>query len=399
MLDQRTRRTAGLGLGSAVVVASCLGLVARLWTESFTKRVDFHSYVGTVARWPARSLYQFDLAHHLGFTYPPFAAAVIWPLAHAPVAVAEHVWLVATVACSAAFLLVVCDHLPDPPDARWFTIAVVSVAVWSVPVVFTARIGQINAFLALAVLVDALIISPRSKAGGVLSGVAAAIKLTPLVAVLYFAAARRWRAAATSLATFVTCAGIAWVLSPSDSYLYWTHQIFDTRRIGSLSSTNNDSVRRLLTVLPVSPTAQVVMWVGLCAALGLVCVVRARQAVDLDNHLAAITLVMCFAAAASPISWAHHLYFLLPALVLLIGTGRHPWRLALSAGLAATLFEATAPGQHPLTNIARAVALVVVVVALPVDGLAGLTMSGRQRSVNRRSARSAAIWDGEWSNT
>jgi hypothetical protein len=134
-----------------------------------------------------------------------------------------------------------------------------------------------------------------------------------------------------------------------------------------LSSRNNDSLRRLLTFLPVSQTAQVVLWIGLCTGLVIVCAVRARRAVDIDNHLAAITLVMCLGAAVSPISWAHHLYFLLPALLLLIGRGRNPWRLALSAGLAWMLFETTTPGQHPLTNIARAVALVLVVVLLPLD--------------------------------
>ncbi len=362
MRDQR-RRIPAFGL----MVASCVGVIARVWDERFTKRIDFHSYVDTIARWPSRSLYHFDLHHHLGFTYPPFAAVAMWPVAHLPETVAEHGWLIATVVCSAAFLALVCDHLPTPPTAWWFKPVVVAVGVWSVPVVLTARIGQINAFLALAVAVDALVVSRRSKAGGVLTGIAAAIKLTPLVAVLFFVVTRRWRAAVTSVATFAVCAAVAWPASPRDSRLYWTHQLFDTSKIGKLSSTNNDSIRRLLTDLVASPRIQTALWVLACAALGLVCVVRARRAHTRGNDLAAITLVMCFAAAASPISWAHHLYFLLPALVLTVGNGRNPLRLAAAAGLAWTLFEATSPGQHPVTNVARAIALILVVVALPLD--------------------------------
>jgi Glycosyltransferase family 87 len=353
--------------GVALVMASCIGLVWRVWDESFAKRVDFRGYYGTVAKWPSRSLYHFDLHHHLGFTYPPFAAIVLWPIAHLPETVAEHAWLIATVACSAAFLALVCAHLPCPPRVRWFKPVVVAVGVWSVPVVFTARIGQINAFLVLAVAVDALVVSRRSKAGGVLTGIAAAIKLTPLVAVLFFLVTRRWRAAITSVVTFVACAAIAWPASPGDSRAYWTKQLFDTSHIGRLASTNNDSVRRLITDLVSSPRVQTLVWVAACAVLGLVCMVRARRAAKLGNTLAALTLVMCLADAASPISWAHHLYFLLPALVLVIGTGRKPLRLVSAAALAWTLFETTTPGQHPVTNVARAIALILVIVVLPID--------------------------------
>jgi alpha-1,2-mannosyltransferase len=348
-------------------VASCLALIARLWAESYRTRIDFHIYFATVHRWPARSLYNFDPRYHLGFTYPPFASVVIWPFTRLSESVAEHLWLVGTVAASAAFLLIVCRELPDRPRRWWFTPLVVAVGVWSVPVVFTARLGQINAFLALAVLVDVLLAKRGSRWAGVLTGLAAAIKLTPLAALVYFAAARKWRALITALGTFVAAAAAAAIASPHDTVRYWTTEVFSTKRVGGLGNHWNDSMRRLIAALPIRADSQTMVWILACLVLGFICYVRAVRAHDLGNDLAGITLAMCFGAAASPISWAHHLYFMLPALVLVLGSGRSRWRVAAAIVLVWMLFEVTSPGHNFATNVARAIALPTLVVAMPID--------------------------------
>jgi hypothetical protein len=346
---------------------SVAGVVARLWHEPYSKRIDFHIYFGTVRRWPARSLYAFDASHHLGSTYPPFASVLLWPVTRLPEAFAEHAWLIATVAASAAFLAITCRLLPERPRGSWFAPVVVAVGLWSVPVLFTARIGQINAFLALAVVADVALARRGSKAAGIASGVAAAVKLTPIAAVLYFVAARRWRAAVTAVVSFVACGLAAALVSPRDSARYWGGQLFAVDRVGRVASKDNDAVRRLVADTSLHHSAQTLVWIVIVLVLFVVAFVRARRAADVGNDLAAITIAMCFVAAASPISWAHHLYFLLPVVPLLIGSGSHRSRLVLAAVMMWMLFEISSPGYHARTNVARAWALPLVVVALPID--------------------------------
>jgi alpha-1,2-mannosyltransferase len=368
-VGRRAATDALVTLGAwCLTVLSAVVLTAKLWTESYSKRIDFHLYMGAVARWPGHSLYSFHgVGTHLGFTYPPFAALALWPVARLPSGIAEHLWLVATVACSVAFVAVAANWLPRRPRGAWFPPMAAAVGIWTVPIVFTVRIGQINAFLCLAVLLDAIAAIRRRRGAGVATGVAAAVKLTPIVAVLFFAATRRWQAARTAVVTFVGCALLAALASPSDSWRYWTVDVLASNRIGRVNSRDNDSLRRLISLLPIPNHPQALIWLGGVAALGIAAAWRARIAHERGNDLAALTLAMAFAAAASPISWAHHLYFLIPAVLLVLGDLRSPARWVAGLLLAAPLFELVHVGQQPIGNVLRAISLLVVIVALPID--------------------------------
>jgi len=140
-----------------------------------------------------------------------------------------------------------------------------------------------------------------------------------------------------------------------------------SNRVGQVNSSDNDSLRRLVSMLPLANHPQTLLWIAGVAALGIIAVWRARVAHERGNDLAALTIVMAFAAAASPISWAHHLYFMVPAVLLVLGDLRSPARWVAALVLAAPLFETAHVGQQPLGNLLRAIALLVVIVALPLD--------------------------------
>jgi hypothetical protein len=78
--------------------------------------------------------------------------------------------------------------------------------------------------------------------------------------------------------------------------------------------------------------------------------------------------------ACFPLSWSHHLYFLLPAALLCLGDARVARRRVGAAVLAAVLFEGLHPGRNAGFIVARAIALVMVVVALPIDQEAAMTV-------------------------
>ena len=345
----------------------------QLWNQSFFQRLDFHIYMQAVSSWTRQtSIYGFAEPHtHLGFTYPPFAGVVLWPFAQLSTAVGEHLWTTASLLASLAFLVIAARALPDPPRWPAFVPLFVAFGLLTTPVVLTTRLGQVNAFLALIVLIDCL--SARRERGftGIGVGLAAAIKLTPMIAVFYFGVARRGRAIVTAVATFVAASLVAWVLYPSDSHSYWTDVLFDTSRVGGLDSGYSNSLRRVLTWLPIANGLQSILWVAICVALVAVGIWRARLAFDRGNDLGAITVIMCVGLLCAPITWSHHLYFLIPAVPLIIGNGRSAMRWVAAALTLPLMLEVQDQGQNAFQSGVRVLLLFLVIVALPLDRRTG----------------------------
>src|SRR4029079_12012450 len=78
------------------------------------------------------------------------------------------------------------------------------------PIRETVTFGQINMLLVLLVLTDLLLVAPRwPRLAGIGIGIAAAIKLTPAIFIVYLLITKRWRAALTATATTVAASVIA----------------------------------------------------------------------------------------------------------------------------------------------------------------------------------------------
>jgi hypothetical protein len=127
------------------------------------------------------------------FTYPPFAAVLFSPLAVAPLEVDGAVFTVISIALTGVVIAVTL-HAQGYRLRWWGLAAVMSVALLLEPVRDTLGWGQINLVLLVAVIADVLLASvlwPR----GLLVGLAAAVKLTPLVGLLFLCCAAtggRW---------------------------------------------------------------------------------------------------------------------------------------------------------------------------------------------------------------
>jgi len=81
---------------------------------------------------------------------------------------------------------------------------------------------------------------------GVGIGVAAAIKLTPAVFIVYLFLAGQRRAAATACATFAACGLLGNVFAPYESIEFWTSVLWQTDRVGDAGSASNESIRGVL---------------------------------------------------------------------------------------------------------------------------------------------------------
>ena len=133
------------------------------------------------------------------FTYPPFAAVVMVPLTLLPGWLAAALWTGVSAACLAACVVVVRRELGRPTPA-WLVILVGVGSLAMEPVWQNFAFGQINLVLMLAVLVDLL--RPERRWSGLLVGLAAGVKLTPLVFVVLLVLIGHRGAAARASLTF-----------------------------------------------------------------------------------------------------------------------------------------------------------------------------------------------------
>jgi alpha-1,2-mannosyltransferase len=336
----------------AVPVAAAAVLLAPQAIRPPWHFFDLLVYRGAIQWWAGgHSLYTFQRGTTgYGFTYPPFAAVALAPLALGRWRVQAGLLTAASVAVVVATTLRFVD--PVARRAGWRPAVAGAVAVPAVlmmdPVRETLAFGQINLLLVALVLADFVALRRGWWWAGVGTGLATAIKLTPAVFVLYFLVTRRWRPAVVAGAAFLAASAAAFVVSPSTSVEFWTSTLWDTARIGRVDKTSNQSLMGMLARLAGQQQAPHLLWLLLVAAVLVLGLWRARQAFVAGDELTGLTLTGLTGVLISPISWNHHLYWLVPAVLVLVdvAVGRspgHAWpwsRLsrrgtALVAGLAA----------------------------------------------------------------
>ncbi|EHK87938.1 glycosyltransferase 87 family protein [Saccharomonospora azurea] len=262
----------------------------------------------------------------LPFTYPPAAALLFAPLAFFPVQVA---WGVVSAVSFLALALVVRVTIAALPRLRedlprWASPARATLIFTIVffglePVWRTIFLGQINIILMALVVVDVLVVCRRdSRWGGVLVGIAAAVKLTPLIFIPHLLfTGRKWDAA-RAFGTFVGLQALMFVIAPSDALRFWTHTVFNQGRIGPMHWAGNQSLNGLANrVTDLAPWASTVaLGVGaLLAPFAIWVMLRFHRR---GQHLYALLVTAFYALLVSPVSWSHHWVWAVPLIVVLV---------------------------------------------------------------------------------
>jgi alpha-1,2-mannosyltransferase len=206
------------------------------------------------------------------------------------------------------------------------------------PVFTTFELGQVNLALMALVMLDCLVLPPRYRGLGV--GLAAGVKIVPGIFVLYFVLRRDWRAVAQSGATFVATVLVSIVVMPQETIAYWTHLTGAAARTGDTISGVNQSLPAVVARLMHDryPPTVVVALVSLCGVA--LAVMAARKELGRDHPLAALVCIAIGGLLASPVSWAHHYVWAVPALIILFVEKR-----TVAAAVGAAIFY-VAPYQN-----------------------------------------------------
>jgi len=255
----------------------------------------------------------------LPFTYTPFAALVFVPLSLPGTGFAHAFWFVLNTLALAAVVWTSLGLMRVPAGRlrAGLTVAGTAAAFLLDPVLENAFDGQINVLLMLLVLVDrAPWVQPRWR--GVLTGVAAAIKLTPLVFAVHLLFAGRPKDALRAFATFAAGLGLSFLVLPDSTRRYWLDGwLFDIDRflVGPPIGVNH-SLAGFFARL--AGQWQNPGWtVPVCGLAGLAGVLAGAWLTRRGHELLGVTVVGATAVAVAPLTWYFHLVWIVPALVWL----------------------------------------------------------------------------------
>jgi alpha-1,2-mannosyltransferase len=251
------------------------------------------------------------------FTYPPLAAIILSPLSLIPMLAAGIVVDLGIVAVLAPALR------PFHRRLGWELCWVLPAALLLEPVRGNLAYGQVDVFLMAMVIADCLTDSPRWPRGS-LAGLAAAVKLTPALFIVFFLLRRDYRAAATMGTSFAAATWLGFLLAPADSARYWTSALFDVGRIGGPQYAGNQSIFGILARAGLHPGTMpfTYSWLAISLTVIAAACVGMHQALTAGDEHMALVLNAFAILLISPISWSHHWVWALPALLCLAISAR-----------------------------------------------------------------------------
>ncbi|MEV4055819.1 glycosyltransferase 87 family protein [Amycolatopsis sp. NPDC049688] len=271
----------------------------------------------------------------LPFTYTPAAAPLFLPLALVPSGL---VWGVIAV-LSVVALIVVITVVSSPPGRasllgrRWWALpAGTAIALVLEPVWKTLFLGQINLILMAFVVLDVLVLSARgSRWAGVLIGVAAAIKLTPLIFVPHLFFTGRWKDGLRALGTFVALEAVMFAVIPVDAARFWRDSATDPSRVGSVHWIFNQSLNGLVNRASSLAPWSLAVAVGVAAVLAVPAVWLVVRLHRRGEDAGALLVTAFYGLLLSPVSWSHHWVWCVPLITLLVVKAR--WWAAAAVAL------------------------------------------------------------------
>ena len=190
-------------------------------------------------------------------------------------------------------------------------------------------LGQVNLVL-MALIIWDLCQPDTSKSRwwkGFGTGVAAGIKLVPLIFIPYLLLARKFRQAAMACAGFAFTVLLGFVILPKDSTKWWFDGLFvQGGRTGFTGWAGNQSLDGLITRLTGSVNAAKPAWIVAAVLVGVAGVTGAALLDRKGYPLPGLLLAALTGLLVSPISWDHHWVWIAPGALVAAHYAVQAWR-------------------------------------------------------------------------
>lgn len=322
-----------------------------------------------------KDIYQTQSPLQLWFIYPPIAAILMIPLVVGPYVMWQVIWTGGLVAAQTLVL-----RRAGAP--RGWRLAVLSIVVLVAmePIRTTLGYGQVNTFLMMLVIADLLPDRPgerRRIPQGALIGLAASIKLTPLLFVVLLLLLGRIRSVVTAGVTFVVLTVIGAVVMWQGTLTFFTGLLGGDTKTSGPQYVGNQSMSGVTTRLLGETTPGTLVGLAIGAILALLTAVVAVHWWRREEKVFAVTLVGLGTCLASPLSWTHHWVWVLPLAVVAFTPSALPrWSIWASRLLVAWVSvqlplsvlpyqrgaaDAYTVGQQVIANLGPVLTAVIVV--------------------------------------
>jgi alpha-1,2-mannosyltransferase len=313
---------AAFALALAAYVADVATHPIRLTLGWFD--LNIYNHAGLIVRHAPDTLYTWHFLPGVQYLYTPFAALGFAAGSLLPWAVLKWLMTVASLAAMVFTVWVTFGQLGWRGHSRAAAVLAVSaVALWTEPVLRSVQVGQIELLLMALIAWDLCQRDDRKwKGAGV--GLAAGIKLVPLIFILYLLLAGKRRQAAVASAVFAATVAVGFAALPHDSVKWWLTGYF--LHAGDFSNTSqgsllNQSLLALVTRTPAGAGSVTALWLLLAVLIG--CLGLASAALFARTGRPTAGWVTCGVTGVliSPISWDNHWVWIVPVFVLLADAG------------------------------------------------------------------------------
>jgi alpha-1,2-mannosyltransferase len=307
----------------ALAIAAYLAAIAlHPGMTAMLKGFDLKVYLdgGVLARDKPDTLYSWHLYGMPGiqFTYTPFAALIFAVLSYLPWRLLEVVAVIASTGALLCTLWIAFRSLgvSDRNRRLGLTLLLAGLVFWVEPVQRALFLGQVELLLMALITWDMCQPDGR-RLKGVGVGIAAGIKLVPLIFIAYLLITRRFRAAVVAAVTFVVTTVIGFIALPKDSDTWWLHGYFwQASRTGFVAFAGNQSLRALIDRFAGSDAHGQPIWYLVAVVVGLLGLWAAfllhRSGRDFEGFMT----VALVGLLDSPISWDHHWVWIAPFLAI-----------------------------------------------------------------------------------
>ena len=312
-----------------IVGAASLAYVIR-WTvltylTAPRQFLDLSVYrLGVQAWWHGQNMYGVlppdSQGNHLPFLYPPFAAALFTPFAllswHQ---VIGGMLLLSLLSLLVTIYLTAMRIWPDGGVRGTILVTAVTLplSLKAEPVWDTIWYGQINLVLMALVALDCLTPHPKWPRG-LLIGIAAAVKLTPAVFILFFLLRKDFRTSVTIVISGAVATGIGFLTSWQGSMSYWFGSNSALHGVSGTGFIGNQSIDGALGRWGLPHHTQKELWLAAVAVVGVASILAIIKAHRRDNAPLAMVITAMFGLVASPTSWGHYWIYAVPAIMVMV---------------------------------------------------------------------------------